>query len=86
MKPFLVFSVVLLIPTVAFSQSQHMDLPVAEQSISAASPEMDRLAKALAGDWNTVEGMERGQFFSERRLSPWIRACATGLRWVYVDL
>jgi len=40
---------------------------------SAASPEMDRLTKALAGDWNTVETMERGKFFSEWRLSPWHR-------------
>jgi len=24
---------------------------------------MDRLAKALVGDWDTVETMERGQFF-----------------------
>jgi hypothetical protein len=30
---------------------------------SAASPEMDRLAKALAGDWDTVETMERSDFF-----------------------
>ena len=32
---------------------------------SAANPEMDRLAKALAGDWDTVEVMERGSFFPE---------------------
>jgi hypothetical protein len=30
---------------------------------TSASPEMDRLAKALAGDWNTTETMERTQFF-----------------------
>jgi hypothetical protein len=30
---------------------------------SAASPEMDRLAKALAGDWDTTETMERSEHF-----------------------
>jgi hypothetical protein len=30
---------------------------------SAASPEMARLAKALAGDWNTTESMEKSEFF-----------------------
>jgi hypothetical protein len=35
----------------------------AESAASAASPEMGRLAKALAGDWNTSESMERSQFF-----------------------
>jgi len=34
-----------------------------QPAVSAASPEMDRLAKALAGDWNTTEKMERGEFF-----------------------
>jgi hypothetical protein len=34
-----------------------------ELSESAANPEMDRLAKALAGDWNTAESMVRSQFF-----------------------
>jgi hypothetical protein len=29
----------------------------------SASPEMNRLAKALAGDWNTEEQMERSSFF-----------------------
>lgn len=35
----------------------------AESSQSAANPEMGRLAKTLAGDWNTTETMERSQFF-----------------------
>jgi hypothetical protein len=30
---------------------------------SAASPEMDRLANAFSGDWNTTETMERSEFF-----------------------
>jgi hypothetical protein len=29
----------------------------------AANPQIERLAKALAGDWNTTETMERGEFF-----------------------
>jgi hypothetical protein len=32
-------------------------------AVSAANPEMERLAKALVGDWDTVEVMERGQLF-----------------------
>jgi hypothetical protein len=30
---------------------------------SGASPEMNKLAKALAGDWKTEENMERSEFF-----------------------
>jgi hypothetical protein len=35
----------------------------AQEKAPAASPEMARLAKALAGDWNTTETMERGEYF-----------------------
>ncbi len=45
-------------------------LSAAQQPVKAdpptelsASPEMNRLAKALAGDWNTIEIMECGEFF-----------------------
>jgi hypothetical protein len=48
---------------IALSHSQPTDFPPVAQSISGPTPEMDRLAKALAGDWNTVESRERGQFF-----------------------
>jgi hypothetical protein len=34
-----------------------------EKSEIAASPEMDKLAKALAGEWNTTESMEKSEFF-----------------------
>jgi hypothetical protein len=37
--------------------------PAASAPESAASPEMSKLAKALAGDWNTVEIMEPSDFF-----------------------
>jgi hypothetical protein len=63
MKPLRAFSLILLMATIVFSQPQPTDLPRAAHSMSGATPEMDRLAKALAGDWNTVESMERGQFF-----------------------
>ncbi len=33
------------------------------QPEAGASPEMSRLAKALAGDWNTTETMERSELF-----------------------
>lgn len=32
-------------------------------NLSSPVPEMERLAKALVGDWNTTETMERGEFF-----------------------
>jgi hypothetical protein len=43
-------------PSASFRQS-----PDAKQT--AATPEMDRLATALAGDWETVETMECSRFF-----------------------
>jgi hypothetical protein len=33
------------------------------QTEAGASPEMKRLAKALAGDWNTTETMEHSELF-----------------------
>src|SRR2546426_7013904 len=33
------------------------------QSERSAVPEMDRLAQALVGDWNTTETMERSEIF-----------------------
>jgi len=53
---------------------------------SAASPEMDRLTKALAGDWNTVETMERGKFFpngGSRRGIVHVRLAAGGNTLIY---
>jgi hypothetical protein len=35
----------------------------AQEKSAAVSPEMDRLAKALAGDWDTTETMVRSEFF-----------------------
>src|SRR6266478_130324 len=35
----------------------------AQPAVSASSPEIDRLAKALGGDWNTAESMEKSEFF-----------------------
>jgi hypothetical protein len=35
----------------------------AQDKTPSAAPEMARLAKALAGDWDTTESMERGEFF-----------------------
>src|SRR5207245_2263985 len=53
---------------------------------SAASPEMERLAKALVGDWDTVETMERGQFFpngGSRRGIVHVRLAAGGNTLIY---
>ncbi len=51
-------SAALLIPPQARPQEKS-----AEPSATPANPEMDRLAKALAGDWNTSESMEKSEFF-----------------------
>lgn len=70
MKPLGIFSLALLITPSAFSQEQpHASAPTKDHSHvfpafeSAAGPEMERLAKALAGDWNTTETMQQSQFF-----------------------
>src|ERR1700704_1158730 len=34
-------------------------------SAGGASPEMERLAKAFVGDWDTTESMERGEYFPD---------------------
>jgi hypothetical protein len=60
MKRFRVFFLVLLLLPIASLQPESLSLSPAEGSVSAASPEMDRLANALVGDWDTVEVMERG--------------------------
>jgi Protein of unknown function (DUF1579) len=47
----------------------------------AANPEMARLARALAGDWNTTEHMERSELFpngGERRGTAHIHLAAGG--------
>lgn len=35
------------------------------KTTEVVTPEMDRLAKALAGDWNNTETMERSEFFPQ---------------------
>ena len=68
MKPLLIFSLALLLPA-AFAQNQPHVSPPQEQSNaspafeSAAGPEMERLAKALAGEWSTTETMQPSKFF-----------------------
>ena len=49
-------------------------------------PEMDRLAKALVGDWNTTETMERGELFpngGERHGMVQVRLAAGGTTLIY---
>ena len=71
MKPLLILSLALLLiaPAAFLQERQHPSAPPQEQSNaspafeSAAGPEMERLAKALAGDWSTTETMQRSKFF-----------------------
>ena len=65
MRPFRIFFLVLLLLPIASLQLESSSSLPAEESVSAASPEMDRLAKGLVGDWDTVEKMERGPSFPE---------------------
>lgn len=56
----------------------------AQENLAQASPEMARLAKALAGDWNTTETMERGEFFPKggsRTGHSHVALAAGGIRW-----
>ena len=62
MNPFRVFTLIVLTVAIA-SFPLSLSSSTAEQSISAASPEMERVATVLLGDWDTVETMERGEFF-----------------------
>jgi len=65
-----------LVSPVAFTRPQ--EKAAAEPS---ASPEMNKLAKALAGDWNTEEQMERSSFFpngGSRRGHTHVRLIAGG--------
>ena len=51
--------ITVILSCLAFAQdSKHAGAPE-----DATSPEMKRLATALAGDWNNVETMERSEFF-----------------------
>ena len=53
----------LLVSAVVLSLLHARVAKPSEPAASAASPEMEKLAKALAGDWNTAEKMEPSRFF-----------------------
>ena len=65
MRPFHALLLALMLFPVASSQPKSLSSSPAEGSVSAASPEMARLAKVLIGDWDTIETMERGEFFPD---------------------
>jgi len=54
----MIFAVILYLLCAVTLRSAHAG---ARSSDSAASPEMSRLAKALAGDWKTLEIVQHGQ-------------------------
>jgi len=86
MRPFRVFFLVLVLFPIASLQPKALSSSTAEGSVSAASPEMDRLAKALVGDWDTVERMEPGPFFPEggsRKGNVHVRLAAGGYTLIY---
>jgi hypothetical protein len=55
-------TVLVLIPALAQAQQGGKSPEPAE---TPASPEIARLAKALVGDWNTAERMEKSEFFPD---------------------
>jgi hypothetical protein len=89
MRPFRFFFLVLVLFPLGSLQPKALSWSTAEASVSAASPEMDRLAQALVGDWDTVEMMEPGPFFPEggsRKGNVDVRLAAGGYGWIYIDL
>jgi hypothetical protein len=75
----LILSAVIPLLVQAPSKEESVQPPV-----SAASSEMDRLAKALAGNWNTAESMEKSVFFPKGgarrgRAHVWLTAGGTTL-------
>src|SRR5215470_976047 len=71
-----IISIPLLLPHAACPQQKAAGAPE-----SGVSPEMEQLAKAFAGDWNTEEHMERTKFFpngGERRGQSHVRLIAGG--------
>jgi hypothetical protein len=86
MRPFRIFFLVLLLLPIASSRPESLSSSPAESSVSAASPEMDRLANALVGDWDTVEMIERGTFFPEggsRKGQVHVRLASGGYTLIY---
>ena len=81
-RPALLFSFMVLTIIPFLAQVQQTAAPAE----SAAGPEMARLAKALGGDWNTTEIMERSAFFPEggsRRGVVHVRIAAGGTTLIY---
>jgi hypothetical protein len=67
---FLVFVFSCVLVTFNFPSPPGAQHPATSPAAGAANAEMARLARALVGDWNTTEHMERSEFFpngGERR-------------------
>jgi hypothetical protein len=76
---------VFLITSFVFRAAAQQTHNTAPPSRSSPVPEMDRLAKALVGDWNTTETMEQGEFFSggSRHGIVHVRLAAGGTTLIY---
>jgi len=75
-------SIIPFFPSIAAEQAQSGNPP----DQSSPVPEMERLAKALVGDWNTTETMERGKVFpngDSRRGIVHVRLAAGGTTLIY---
>ena len=82
-KPFwAVVAAILLLPYVAAHAGKGTTVPTP----SSPAPEMERLAKALVGDWNTTETMEKSEFFpngASREGVVHVRLAAAGAALIY---
>ena len=80
----LVGTLVLITPFVLRANAQQTG-STTPLSQSSPVPEMERLAKALVGDWNTTETMEKGEFFSggSRHGVVHVRLAAGGTTLIY---
>jgi hypothetical protein len=78
-------ALVLIIPFFLCAASQQVN-STTSQSLNSSIPEMERLAKALVGDWKTNETMEQGESFpngGSRHGSVRVRLAAGGTTLIY---
>jgi len=83
MRPFRFFFLVLVLFPIASFTAESIEFFDRRGICVRGKPEMDRLARALVGDWDTVERMDPVHSFLKAAPQG---ECArqTGCRWIYI--